>query len=80
MERKHQIVGYNSRGDRQRDDYYATPAATTRALLSVESFDGDIWEPACGEGHISKELKRAGYNVKSTDLIDRGFGTVRVDF
>ena len=80
MERKHQIVGYNSRGDRQRDDYYATPAATTRALLSVESFDGDIWEPACGEGHISKELKRAGYNVESTDLIDRGFGTVRVDF
>ena len=63
MARNHQIVGYNSRGDREANDYYATPAATTRALLSVESFDGDIWEPACGEGHISKELKRAGYYV-----------------
>jgi hypothetical protein len=35
MERTHQIVGYNSRGDREANDYYATPAATTRALLSV---------------------------------------------
>lgn len=80
MERHHRIIGYNSRGDRQKDDYYATPPESTRALLNVESFDGHVWEPCCGEGHISRELKRAGYTVESSDLIDRGFGTSGVDF
>ena len=73
------IIGFNSRGDRQRDDYYATPASTTEALLRVEKFDGPIWEPCCGEGHISKVLTAQGHEVESTDLVDRGFGTPRVD-
>jgi hypothetical protein len=42
--------------------------------LSVEAFEGDIWEPACGDGAISKVLETAGYRVVSTDLIDRGYG------
>jgi len=46
-----------------------------RALLSVETFEGSIWEPACGDGAISKVLLAAGFDVVSTDLIDRGFGT-----
>lgn len=33
-----------------------------------------IWEPACGEGHISKVLQAHGYQVISTDLVYRGFG------
>jgi hypothetical protein len=49
-------------------------------LLSVERFDGDIWEPACGDGAISKELIKAGYTVVSTDLIDRDFGDGQADF
>ena len=49
-------------------EYYPTPPAATRALLSVETFDGSIWEPACGEGHISKVLEATGYDVVSTDL------------
>lgn len=28
-------------------EFYPTPPEATRALLSVENFDGDIWEPAC---------------------------------
>lgn len=40
----------------------------------------NIWEPACGEGHLSKRLKEYGYKVKSTDLIDRGYGQGGVDF
>ncbi|MBV1864916.1 MAG: hypothetical protein KUG74_10825 [Rhodobacteraceae bacterium] len=56
-------------------EFYPTPPEATRALLSVESFDGPIWEPACGDGAISRELTAAGYSVTSTDLIDRGFGT-----
>ena len=52
-------------------EFYPTPPEATRALLSVESFAGSIWEPACGEGHISKVLEAAGYSVVSTDLATR---------
>ena len=55
-------------------EFYPTPSEATRALLSVEAFDGDIWEPACGDGAISRELEASGYRVISTDLIDRGYG------
>ena len=55
-------------------EFYPTPPEATRALLSVESFEGSIWEPACGDGAISKVLEAAGYDVVSTDLIDRGYG------
>ena len=61
-------------------DFYATPPEATRALLSVEHFDGSIWEPACGDGAISRPLIAAGHEVVSTDLVDRGFGISGVDF
>jgi hypothetical protein len=61
-------------------DFYATPPEATRALLSVESFDGPIWEPACGDGAIASVLADAGYTVVATDLIDRGYGQPAIDF
>ncbi|MEQ1713568.1 MAG: hypothetical protein ABL908_19520 [Hyphomicrobium sp.] len=61
-------------------EFYPTPPQATRALLSVEEFDGSVWEPACGEGHISKVLVAAGHDVVSTDLILRGYGEGDVDF
>jgi len=61
-------------------EFYPTPPEATRALLSVETFDGPIWEPACGDGAIARELKAAGYDVTSTDLVDRGFGEAGHDF
>ncbi len=51
-----------------------------RALLSVERFEGSIWEPACGEGAIANVLMEAGHEVVSTDLYNYGFGTAGVDF
>ena len=30
-------------------EFYPTPPEATRALLSVETFEGLIWEPACGD-------------------------------
>lgn len=62
------------------DNFYPTPPEATRALLSVEDFDGPIWEPACGEGHIATVLQAAGLSVVATDLNDRGFGAVGIDF
>lgn len=49
-------------------EFYPTPPEATRALLSVEVFDGPIWEPACGQGHIAKVLTSAGHTVIATDL------------
>ena len=66
---------------REQHDYYATDPIAVRALLEKEAFSHRILEPACGEGHISKELERAGYDVTSTDLIYRGYGsTIPHDF
>jgi hypothetical protein len=65
---------------RHPEDYYPTHAGATRALLSVETFEGGIWEPACGAGDLSKVLEAAGYTVVSTDLIDRGYGDGGRDF
>lgn len=55
-------------------DYYATEPRAVELLLEQETFAPVIWEPACGEGHISKVLQAHGYDVISTDLIYRGFG------
>lgn len=66
--------------EREQNDYYATHPSATEWLCKLETFSHDIWEPCCGEGHISEVLKKYGYNVLSTDLIDRGYGTGGVDF
>ena len=65
---------------RARWEFYPTPPEATRALLSVESFDGSIWEPACGRGAISKVLEATGHQVVSTDLIQRDYGVGGIDF
>ena len=66
--------------NREENDFYPTPPEATRALLSVEKFAGAIWEPACGDGAISKVLEADGLTVISTDLIDRGYGQGGRDF
>lgn len=65
---------------REKDDFYPTPPEGTEALLAVERFEGPVWEPACGDGAISRVLLRHGYDVVSSDLVDRGYGEPRVDF
>jgi len=70
----------HSEGERETNDYYATDPNTINALLAVEEFDINIWEPACGEGHLSKRLIELGKTVISTDLIDRGYGIPNSDF
>lgn len=59
--------------EREVNDYYATEPKAVELLLEQETFSPDVWEPACGEGHISEVLKAHGYNVLSSDLIDRGY-------
>lgn len=68
--------------ERETNDYYATDPHTLVLFLNSIKKDGiklhnNIWECACGEGHLSKVLVEQGYNVKSTDKIDRGYGEVQ---
>lgn len=67
---------------REKDDFYRTPPDVTRALVMRERFSipKHVWEPACGDGAISKVLDDEGYQVISTDLVDRGFGSAQRDF
>lgn len=75
-------LGASNHTDKEReiDDYYATDPKAIDLLLSVEDFNEKIWEPACGEGHLSKRLKQFGFDVLSTDLVDRGYGITGIDF
>jgi len=74
----HRLIGHGN--NRIKDDFYPTPTNSTLALLEREKFEGDIWEPACGDGAISKLLKQQGYDVYSSDLVDRGYGDAHFDF
>lgn len=70
----------HSKYEREENDFYATDPKALEMLLDIESFSHNVWECACGAGHLSKVLEKRGYNVLSTDLIDRGFGQGGVDF
>ena len=70
-------LGASNHTDKEREsyDYYATEPKAMELLLKEEQFSDTVWECACGEGHLSKVLSEHGYNVISTDLIYRGFGS-----
>ena len=66
--------------ERQQHDFYAShPSAIDRLLKKVQ-LHHNIWECACGQGDLSKRLLENGYNVVSTDLVDRGYGDGGRDF
>jgi hypothetical protein len=61
---------------READDFYPTPPEPTRAFLAAEidrlrNFV-TIWEPACGDGAMVRELEAVGLDVFASDLVDRG--------
>lgn len=57
--------------ERQNEDFYATDPIAAELLLKVEKFSHNIWECACGQKHLSGVFEKHGYNVRSSDLIDR---------
>ena len=62
----------HSTTERQPEDYYATEPRAAELLLENESFDGPIWECACGEKHLSNVFTNwGGCDVRSSDLYDR---------
>ena len=75
-------IGASNHTDSEREhhDFYATDPVAAEWLIKLEDLNHNILEPACGQGHLSKVFEKHGFNVKSTDLIDRGYGQGGVDF
>lgn len=73
---------------RRENDFYPTEWEPIAALIEAERSVLDyftwnkirVWEPACGDGAISKQLEEVGLEVHSTDLIYRGYGVGGMDF
>ncbi len=71
------MLGVNPTVKREENDFYATDPYAIRCSIDTMKELGisdKIWECSCGNGSLSKELESMGFNVKSTDLVDRGFG------
>lgn len=66
----------HGKGSREENDYYATDPIAAKLLLKVEPELNNIWECACGEGHLAHVFDEAGKLGKATDLINLGYGDV----
>lgn len=73
----YKLLGTHGNSKRAELDFYQTPRIAVEKLLEKESFQHKILEPCCGQGAISKVLTEKGYDVESSDLADRGFGSVK---
>ena len=66
--------------DREINDYYATDPIAGELLLQLEPQLNNIWECACGEGHLAEVFEQAGKLGFATDIINRGYGHDTFDF
>ena len=67
--------------EREANDYYATDPKAAEFLLGAEPELNNIWECACGEGHLAKVFDQANKLGLATDLIYRGYGNLNpIDF
>ena len=51
-----------------KQDVYFTPPESLESITRYITRFNTIWEPACGELHISKYLEEKGHSVISTDI------------
>lgn len=77
-----QVLTNASSPDRSKTDFYPTPADVTYSLIKFLGLKPGtvVWEPACGEGHMTEALKSCGLTVHSSELHDFGYGSCGVDF
>lgn len=75
-------LGASNHTDKEREanDFYATDPIAIDALVKHYDLPKHVWECACGEGHLAERLKELDFIVFASDLIDRGYGLVGIDF
>jgi 16S rRNA A1518/A1519 N6-dimethyltransferase RsmA/KsgA/DIM1 with predicted DNA glycosylase/AP lyase activity len=56
---------------RRQNDFYPSPSALIKPIVSLIPIDSLICEPCAGEGHLSKPLLELGYQVKTYDIDPR---------
>lgn len=70
----------HTKSKREDNDFYATDPIAIDKLEQAIKIPHNVWECACGQGHLSERLIEYGHNVVSSDLVDRGYGTAEIDF
>lgn len=77
-----QLTTGSGKTKRRELDFYPTPPECTIALLDFISpaRGSSVWEPACGDGSMSKVIERYGLNVRSSDISSDSYGQSGVDF
>ena len=72
----YKTLGASNHTDKEREqhDFYATDPAAIDLLIKKIWLPKQILEPACGSGCLSVRLEELGHDVKSYDLVDRGYG------
>lgn len=65
---------------RDDDDFYLEPDWLVHGLISKVDFVGPVHDPCCGKGTIPMAFLSRGFAASGSDLRDRGFGMVGVDF
>lgn len=65
---------------RHPEDWYVEPAWVSERLFATESFEGGIWDAACGMGRITTAARDAGLRAFGSDLVDRGGADSQRDF
>lgn len=69
-----------------RDAYFTEPWVTRALLAAVWLGDTPrfdevlVWEPACGDGRMAREIAAAGYDIVASDIHDYGFSAPCLDF
>lgn len=78
----YKVIGASNHTDKERqsEDYYATDPVAIDKLRSALIIPPFVWECACGAGHLAERMREGGLNVLATDLYDRGYGYVGIDF
>ncbi|MBF5078551.1 hypothetical protein F1642_05150 [Paracoccus sp. NBH48] len=63
--------------ERRAEDFY--PTGQPEAIRSLFGYDGprirdswSVWEPACGDGALVREIRAMGMTCIASDLVDRG--------
>ncbi len=64
------MIGGNPGGKRTESDFYPTPPDVTEALLRFLNLPPytRVWEPACGDGHMSKVMTQYDLVVIESDI------------
>lgn len=69
------MMGVTTAGVRSSTDFYRTPPHATHSLFDKEVFEGDIWDPCCGDGWMTNviiERHKDGV-VFASDIEDRNY-------